>query len=329
MEFKLFNNDCLKILDKLIANNIQVDSIICDPPYGTTECEWDLVIPESELIPRLYEIIKPNGWLILFGNSPFYDKLLIKAIDKYNGKQLFKYSQEMIWEKHTPTNPLSANQQLMRKHEKIMILNTTKKEQGKIQTYNPYTRTLIQQNYTKTMTPEKYQTMLKTNGAKRNTPRSWIDLDDMKSLQHTNAYKNYLKKQQSKEITLDQDKKTRIVKTGNVENKFKIPKVGTSHLRDEKEFANKKIEMINNGEIQPTKEYIPYTNYPTSIFKCKHDFDKIHPTQKPLKLMYHLVKLFTNENDWVLDFTMGSGSTGVACIKNNRNFIGIELFWNS
>lgn len=41
--------------------------------------------------------------------------------------------------------------------------------------------------------------------------------------------------------------------------------------------------------------------------------------------MTHLVKLFTNENDWVLDFTMGSGSTGVACVKNNRNFIGIEL----
>lgn len=50
-----------------------------------------------------------------------------------------------------------------------------------------------------------------------------------------------------------------------------------------------------------------------------------HPTQKPLALMDRLVKVFTNEGDTVLDFTMGSGSTGVACIQNNRNFIGIEL----
>ena len=50
-----------------------------------------------------------------------------------------------------------------------------------------------------------------------------------------------------------------------------------------------------------------------------------HPTQKPLELMKRCVKLFTNENDIVLDFTMGSGSTGVACLKLNRKFIGIEL----
>ena len=50
-----------------------------------------------------------------------------------------------------------------------------------------------------------------------------------------------------------------------------------------------------------------------------------HPTQKPLQLMDRLVKVFTNENDTVLDFTMGSGTTGVACVQNNRNFIGIEI----
>ena len=83
MEIKLFNDDCLKVLDQLIADGVQVDSIICDPPYGTTECEWDLVIPEEQLIPKLYKIIKPNGWLIMFGNSPFYDRLLVKATSKY------------------------------------------------------------------------------------------------------------------------------------------------------------------------------------------------------------------------------------------------------
>ncbi len=51
----------------------------------------------------------------------------------------------------------------------------------------------------------------------------------------------------------------------------------------------------------------------------------MHPTQKPVDLMEYLVKTYTNEGDTVLDFTMGSGSTGVACVNTNRNFIGIEL----
>lgn len=50
-----------------------------------------------------------------------------------------------------------------------------------------------------------------------------------------------------------------------------------------------------------------------------------HPTQKPIQLMERCVKLWSNENDKVLDFCMGSGSTGVACVNTNRNFIGIEL----
>lgn len=51
----------------------------------------------------------------------------------------------------------------------------------------------------------------------------------------------------------------------------------------------------------------------------------VHPTQKPVELLEYLIKTYTNEDDLVLDFTMGSGSTGVACLKTNRNFIGIEL----
>lgn len=53
--------------------------------------------------------------------------------------------------------------------------------------------------------------------------------------------------------------------------------------------------------------------------------NNVHPTQKPVALMEYLVKTYTNENDTVLDFTMGSGSTGVACANADRKFIGIEL----
>lgn len=52
---------------------------------------------------------------------------------------------------------------------------------------------------------------------------------------------------------------------------------------------------------------------------------KIHPTQKPLKLLVYLIKTYTDEGETVLDFAMGSGSTGRACVQTNRNFIGIEI----
>ena len=52
---------------------------------------------------------------------------------------------------------------------------------------------------------------------------------------------------------------------------------------------------------------------------------RFHPTQKPVELLEYLIKTYTNEGETVLDFTMGSGSTGAACLNTNRNFIGIEL----
>ena len=69
-----------------------------------------------------------------------------------------------------------------------------------------------------------------------------------------------------------------------------------------------------------------YKNYPLSIIEFNVDTKaEYHPTQKPVALLEYLIKTYTNENDTVLDFTMGSGSTGVACKNTNRNFTGIEL----
>lgn len=63
----------------------------------------------------------------------------------------------------------------------------------------------------------------------------------------------------------------------------------------------------------------------SNILKYKKDYDGHHPTQKPVLLLEDLIKTFSNENDVVVDLTMGSGSTGVACKNTNRNFIGIEM----
>jgi len=68
-----------------------------------------------------------------------------------------------------------------------------------------------------------------------------------------------------------------------------------------------------------------YTNYPSEIIEFGLDKDSVHPTQKPVALMEYLIRTYTNEDDIVLDNCMGSGTTGVACMNTNRQFIGIEM----
>lgn len=77
--------------------------------------------------------------------------------------------------------------------------------------------------------------------------------------------------------------------------------------------------------LKPTALDNKGTRYPKSVINFKKDSSNYHPTQKPIALLEFLIKSYSNENDLVLDFTMGSGSTGVACKNLNRDFIGIEL----
>ena len=74
-----------------------------------------------------------------------------------------------------------------------------------------------------------------------------------------------------------------------------------------------------------SNEYVQqWTNYPTQLLEFPYDKAKLHPTQKPVALLEYLIKTYTNEGETVLDNTMGYGNTGEACMKTNRNFIGIE-----
>ncbi len=70
---------------------------------------------------------------------------------------------------------------------------------------------------------------------------------------------------------------------------------------------------------------LKYKNYPKQTLYYNQVNNPIHPTQKPVDLLEYLIRTYSDESQSVLDFTMGSGSTGVACMNTNRNFIGIEL----
>jgi len=84
------------------------------------------------------------------------------------------------------------------------------------------------------------------------------------------------------------------------------------------------LTTLSGGKWKNKNHLQTKTNYPKTILKFNNENKTKHPTQKPIALMEYLIKTYTNENELVLDFTMGSGSTGVACKNTKRNFIGIE-----
>ena len=118
-----------------------------------------------------------------------------------------------------------------------------------------------------------------------------------------------------------------LVFTKNGEKVNYYPQMRKGKMR-KKGGSKKQIETMSKF-IKP--EFFKYSDdyYPVNILEdypnCSNKANNMHPTQKPVALLEYLIKTYTNEGDVVLDNTMGSGTTGVACINTNRNFIGMEL----
>lgn len=100
-----------------------------------------------------------------------------------------------------------------------------------------------------------------------------------------------------------------------------IDKLNIDNIAYFKKYTDLKKELV---DLKPIFNLEPGKKVKSNVLQYKKDRGGFHPTQKPVSLMEDLVLTFSNVNDNVLDFTMGSGSTGVACINQNRNFIGIE-----
>ena len=215
----LRQGDCLELMKSIPDGSI--DMILTDPPYGTTACKWDSVIPFEPMWERINKLIKPNGAIVLFGSEPFSSALRMSNIKNY------KY--DWVWNKKAFSNQMMAKKQPLRIVENIIVFNSSVYiPQGLI----PYGKTTRQ-------------------GSKI---------------------------------------------TDNIGGGFR-------NMSYKQEF----------------------TNYPRNILEYSKDRPSQHPTQKPVALLEYLIKTYTNESETVLDFTMGSGSTGVAAKNLNRNFIGIEL----
>lgn len=220
---KLYHMDCLEGM-RLIPDN-SIDMILCDLPYGTTQCKWDVVIPFDMLWQQYERVIKQNGAIILTGAEPFSSEL------RLSNRKLYKY--DWIWDKVKGTGFLNAKKQPMRCHETISVFY---KKQC---TYNPQ----------------------KTTGHKLKTS-----------------------------------------------------------------FRAKHLQTEVYGGMKNDYTYSSSDRYPRSIqvFSTDTQNSSVHPTQKPIALFEYMIKTYTNEGDMVLDNCMGSGTTAIACINTNRNFIGFE-----
>ena len=228
---KLYNGDCLEVMKEFPDNSI--DFILTDPPYGTTSCKWDFVIPYQPMWKEVKRIRKDNTAIALFGTEPFSSHLRLSNLKE------FKY--DWYWEKDKGTGQGFSRKQPLRKIELIHLFYK------KQPTYNWKGKKLDK--------PYKHTLPIIQNG-------SYAGSTNNLNPDGTRKYKTYTHK----------------TKTNN-------------------------IYFARDNQKQKSK----------------------HPTQKPVALLEYLIKTYTKENETILDFTMGSGSTGVACVNTNRDFIGIEL----
>lgn len=226
-KYMLMYGDCLERMKEIPSGS--VDMILTDPPYGTTACKWDSIIPLELMWEQLKRIIKPNGAIVMTAAQPFTSILVCSNL------KMFKY--DWTWQKSRPTGVLNAKKQPLRDKEDILVFY------NKQPIYNP------------------------------------------QGLEYKGCY------------------------------------VGTGATKaNQQGNATGKITQTDDG-----KYFQENGNYPRQVQFFKSDGKTVHPTQKPVALMEYLIKTYTNENETVLDFTMGSGTTGVAALRNNRKFIGIEL----
>jgi len=215
---KLINNDCLVAMKEIPDGS--VDMVLADPPYGTTACKWDSIIPLEPMWEQLKRVIKPNGAIVMTASQPFTTTLISSNM------KMFKYC--WVWNKRLSANGPLARFQPLKITEDVVIFGD-----GRVEYFPQGTVTCNKVNY------------------RSNT------------------------------------------------------------------------EIGNSGKHKYIQKV---TNFPKNIIDISSAArnKKIHPTQKPVALMEYLIKTYTNEGETVLDFTMGSGTTGVACANLNRDFIGIE-----
>ena len=262
-----------------------IDLIFCDLPYGQTSCKWDCCIDLEKFWIEVMRIKKLNTPIFMTTTTKFGVSLINSAPKKCH----FRY--DIVWVKSAPAGFLSAKKMPMRKHEMIYVFY----EKLPFYDLSSHTHKFIK------------ETVNNRNG------KDGVDNKGMiKNRSKTEIQNKY-----------DPPLPVSVVKeemTGGATGKE--PKyVGKPVMRKDTTYGDitsYEIKERKNGESR----YDP--PLPTTMLEVKSTRGK-HSTEKPVALMEWVLKYYSKEGDTILDPTMGSGSTGVACKNMNRNFIGIEM----
>lgn len=312
--YKLYNGDCLELMKNIPDKSI--DLVLCDLPYGFTDCKWDSVIPFEPLWEQYKRILKINGVAVLFGNQPFTTKLINSNIKDFN--------HIWYWKKNNVTGGLNAKKQPMKCVEDVCVFvcnSPTKNNEGLHEDLRKY-----------------FFDELKKSEFKRK------DIDNLLNSQMSSHYFTY---GQQFQIPSAENYKKMQDATGCFQRPFEDIQAEFNGGKSEnspytynpqgvalREKPRIKKEHIGiNRQVyggRTNKTYVStHTGYPKNLLKIKNVHNtgstRFHPTQKPVELLEYLIKTYSNEGETVLDNCMGSGSTGVACQNTGRKFIGIEL----
>jgi len=296
----LLHGDCLEEMKGLDDNS--VDFIFCDLPYGQTSCKWDCCIDLEAFWKEIMRIKKLNTPIFMTTTTKFGVSLINSAPKKCP----FRY--DLVWVKSAPAGFLSAKKMPMRKHEMIYAfyeklpfydLSSHKHRFIKERNTEQKNGKIYQGEGNKKIMEGKYEPPLPVSVVKEGENKNY----GCQRVVYTDKDGNRIKEGQS----------------GKDQTKYEPP-LPTSIIKGQNNTYN------TEGRKKPIVRE-PAGKYkhplPTSMLEIKSTKGK-HSTEKPIALMEWLLKYYSKEGDVVLDPTMGSGSTGVACKNMNRNFIGIE-----
>lgn len=305
-----FNGDCLEVMRDL-SDNI-IDLLFCDLPYGQTNCKWDCKINLVTFWKEINRICKINCPMFFTTTTRFGVELI-----NSNPKN-FRY--DLVWVKSAGTGFLCAKKMPMRKHEMIYVFYR------KLPFYDlsSHTHKFIKETESKRK-PSSDNSSCYTNGSK-----SGMETSNKYDPPLPNSVITTKLRENVTGLYGNETKKLFIYEDGKLKNTepFYEPPLPNSILKEgnltEKE---KHGELYGCGNTRKNPLFnsnlIYKPSLPNSILEVKSEKGK-HATQKPIELMKWLLKYYSKEGDTILDPTMGSGSTGVACKMMNRKFIGIE-----
>tara|TARA_B110000046_G_scaffold18595_1_gene17793 strand:- start:149 stop:1090 length:942 start_codon:yes stop_codon:yes gene_type:complete len=298
---KLYKGDCLIESDKIESGSVGL--ILTDLPYGNMNTDggrklgingWDLAIEPKKVFEIANRILRKNGKMILFSQEPYTTKLITEAIPN------IPFNYRATWEKDNFAVALGAGVNMVSFTEDVLIFSKR----------NPKNDIDSENEIRDYFLNERLKTGLSYKEINEDCFNSASNGGGMASNILTSYKKGWTFPTKEKYEALQ--------KIGICLKPYDELKKESDLLRD-KYINEESLKYPSTFNLWEGKKY------KSNILKYKKDYDGHHPTQKPVLLLEDLIKTFSNENDLVVDLTMGSGSTGVAAKNTNRNFIGIEM----